>query len=132
MIGGEGEKRTLRLVARYADACNFHLGTHPKLRGYVPASYERYTTRLERIGHKLRVLERHCRRAGRDPAEIEVSLLSPLELGPGAMDAGDVLEMCEELAGAGVQHLIFNMPNDYEIAPLEALGRDVIPRVRAL
>lgn len=132
MVGGEGEKRTLRLVARYADACNFHLGTHPKLPGYPPGTYERYATRLDRIRHKLRVLERHCRRSGRDPDEIEHSVLSPLELSPSAMNTGDVLKMCEELADAGVQHLIFNMPNDHEIAPLEALGIEVIPRVRNL
>jgi hypothetical protein len=43
-----------------------------------------------------------------------------------------VVEMCEELAEAGVKHLIFNMPNDHEIAPLEAIGREVIPRVMNL
>jgi hypothetical protein len=119
-------------VARNADACNFHLGAHPKLRGYPPGSYDMYAGRLERIRHKLRVLERHCRRVGRDPAEIEVSVLSPLELSPSAMNTGDVVEMCKEIAEAGVQHVIFNMPNDHEVAPLEALGREVIPRVRDL
>jgi alkanesulfonate monooxygenase SsuD/methylene tetrahydromethanopterin reductase-like flavin-dependent oxidoreductase (luciferase family) len=132
MIGGEGEKRTLRLVAKYADACNFHLGAHPKLTGYPQGSYDRYAGRLDRIKHKLRVLERHCLKAGRDPAEIEVSVLSPLELSPNAMNTDDVVEMCEEIAEADVQHLILNMPNDHEIAPLEAIGREVIPRVRDL
>jgi F420-dependent oxidoreductase-like protein len=51
MVGGSGERKTLRLVARYADACNIF--------GDV-----------ERVKHLLGVLERHCEDAGRDPAEI--------------------------------------------------------------
>jgi F420-dependent oxidoreductase-like protein len=132
MIGGEGEKRTLNLVARYGDACNFHLGTHPKLRGYPQGTYQRYTERLERLSHKLRVLERHCQRAGRDPSEIEASVLSPLEVSPDAMTTGDMVEMCEELADIGIGHVIFNMPNDHEITPLEAIGREVIPQIKDL
>jgi F420-dependent oxidoreductase-like protein len=51
LIGGGGEKRTLRTVARYADACNVS-GTP------------------EDVRHKFEVLEQHCRDAGRDPATI--------------------------------------------------------------
>jgi F420-dependent oxidoreductase-like protein len=51
MVGGSGERKTLRLVAQYADACNI-FGDQ------------------ERLRHLLGVLERHCDDAGRDPAEI--------------------------------------------------------------
>src|SRR5919205_3885024 len=59
MIGGSGEKKTLRLVARYADACN--------LFGDV-----------ERVRHLLGVLERHCEDVGRDPAEITKTRMGTL------------------------------------------------------
>jgi len=51
---------------------------------------------------------------------------------PDAMTTGDVVEMCEELADIGIGHVIFNMPNDHEITPLEAIGREVIPRIKDL
>ncbi|HYI59969.1 MAG TPA: LLM class F420-dependent oxidoreductase [Microlunatus sp.] len=52
MIGGQGERKTLRLVARYADACNLFPADEPTVR------------------HKLAVLDDHCATAGRDPAEV--------------------------------------------------------------
>ena len=61
MIGGGGEKRTLRLVARYADQCNV-------------------TGDVDVLAHKIEVLHRHCAEAGRDPAEIEVTWMTPLIL----------------------------------------------------
>ena len=57
LIGGGGERRTLRLVARYADACNLH-------------------GEPERIRRKLEVLHRHCAELGRDPATVAVTRLS--------------------------------------------------------
>jgi F420-dependent oxidoreductase-like protein len=61
MIGGGGEKRTLRLVARYADQCNV-------------------TGDVDVLAHKIEVLHRHCAEVGRDPAEIEVTWMTPLIL----------------------------------------------------
>jgi hypothetical protein len=48
------------------------------------------------------------------------------------MSPSDVIEMCRDLSQAGIQHLIFNMPNVHEISPLETFGREVIPAVAAL
>ena len=48
------------------------------------------------------------------------------------MSASDVIEQCRALAGLGIQHAIFNMPNVHEIAPLEIFGREIIPVVQAL
>lgn len=132
LIGGEGERKTLRLVAKYGDACNLHLGAHPKLSGYSQSSFDRYTNRFERLTHKLKVLERHCDDVGRDCENIEKSVLCPLEISKVAMTSDDVVEMCEELAGIGIQHVIFNMPNDYEITPIQVIGSEVIPYVKDL
>jgi F420-dependent oxidoreductase-like protein len=99
LVGGSGERKTLRLVARYADACN--------LFGDVPT-----------VRHKLEVLGRHCADAGRDPADIEVTHLSsvvvtdepagaPPTTVPGTVD--DHIGRCRELAEAGVQHEIVRL-----------------------
>jgi alkanesulfonate monooxygenase SsuD/methylene tetrahydromethanopterin reductase-like flavin-dependent oxidoreductase (luciferase family) len=58
-IGGGGERRTLRTVARYGDGMNVSGG-------------------LDTMKHKIEVLERHCRDAGRDPREITKSLVAPV------------------------------------------------------
>jgi hypothetical protein len=48
------------------------------------------------------------------------------------MSPDDVIEMCRDLGGAGIEHLIFNMPNVHEISPLEIFGQKVIPAVADL
>ncbi len=113
LIGGGGEKRTLRLVAQYADFCNI-------------------TGDVATIGHKVEVLRRHCQEVGRDPAEVTVSRLSTCvltgsehetrstraflreavgeESGFNVGGEDELLEQIEELRGAGVEYFIFNMP----------------------
>lgn len=115
LIGGMGERKTLRLVARYADACN--------LFAFAGA---------EELRRKLDVLKRHCESAGRDYEEIERTALGTVHLAPGAMNAQDVIGLCRELARAGIQHAIFNMPNVHEIRPLEVFGEEIIPAVAGL
>ena len=112
MVGGMGEQKTLRLVARHADACNLFTygGT-------------------ELIRHKLDVLRRHCEEAGRPYEEIERTSLGTVHLAPGEMSVDNVIGTCRDLAGAGIQHAIFNMPNVHEIEPIETFGREVIPAV---
>jgi F420-dependent oxidoreductase-like protein len=115
MIGGMGEKKTLRLVAQYADACNlFAYGG------------------VDLIRHKLDVLRGHCEDLGRDYEEIERTALGTINLAPDGMTAEGVIEQCRELNEAGVQHLIFNMPNVHEIEPLETFGEKIIPAVANL
>jgi len=132
MIGGAGEKKTLRYVAKYGDACNLHLGAHPKLRGYSERSYMNYRTRKERLRHKLDVLRMHCEREGRDYDEIDKSVLIPLEVSPGVLTPGEVVGMCRELSETGFNYVVFNMPNDHEIEPIQTIGEEVIPQVRRL
>jgi len=115
LIGGSGEKKTLRLVAQYADACNLFAG-----RG------------VETLRTKIDVLKGHCERVGRDFKEIEKTTLGTVHLAPGKMSVSDVIRLCQELAGLGIQHAIFNMPNVHEITPLETFGREIIPAVAGL
>jgi F420-dependent oxidoreductase-like protein len=113
LVGGGGERRTLRLVAQYADMCNV-FGD--------PAT----------VAHKVDVLRGHCKDVGRDPAEVTVSRLSTLVLtgseeetaatndflrqvgaDPGGSDVGTADELVgrvEELAASGVEYFVFNVP----------------------
>ena len=110
LVAGGGEKKTLRMVAQYADACNL----------YGPP---------ETIKAKLAVLKQHCDTLGRDYGAIEKTTLGTVDLRPGKMSSQDVIAQCRTLAALGVQHALFNIPNDYEIEPLEIFGRDIIPAV---
>jgi len=115
LIGGGGEKKTLRLVAQYADACNL---------------FARMGTATLRS--KLEILKRHCEKVGRNYSEIEKTALSTIHLAQGKTSVKDVIEECRALAGIGIQHIIFNMPNTHEITPLETIGREIIPAVTEL
>ncbi|MBP7998819.1 MAG: LLM class F420-dependent oxidoreductase [Chloroflexi bacterium] len=112
MIGGMGEQKTLRLVAKYANACNL----------FVWAG-------VDVLKAKLAVLEQHCQDVGRAYDDIERTSLATAYLAPGQMTADDVIHTCRELAGAGIQHAIFNMPNVHEITPLEIFAQEIIPAV---
>jgi F420-dependent oxidoreductase-like protein len=98
MVGGSGERRTLRLVARHADACN--------LVGDV-----------DRVRHKLAVLREHCAAEGRDPAAIEVTHLAPARVvasadareGRGAATVEEHVGRYRELAEAGVDTAIVGL-----------------------
>ncbi len=115
MIGGMGEKKTLRLVARYADACNLFAYGGPDV-----------------IRHKLDVLRGHCEDVGRDYEEIERTALNTVNLAPDGMTTEEVIGMCRALNEAGIDHLILNMPNVHEIRPLEVFGEEIIPAVASL
>jgi|SRR5579872_5464272 len=113
LVAGGGEKKTLRLVAQYADACNLY-GT--------PAV----------IGTKLAVLKEHCAALGRDYRQIEKTALGTVELAPGKMSSADVIAQCRSLASVGIEHAIFNLPNVDQIRPLETFAREIIPAVASL
>ena len=98
LVGGSGERRTLRLVARHADACN--LFGDP-----------------ETVRHKIAVLGEHCAAEGRDPAAVEVTHLAPARVvasaasrqGPGAATVEEHVGRYRELAEAGVQTAIVGL-----------------------
>jgi hypothetical protein len=115
MIGGGGEKRTLRLVARYADMCNV-------------------TGDASTLARKVGVLQRHCAEVGRDPAEVSVTWMTPLILTTSSQSTAETREMlaaassAEDIAGftvgqpheipglvaghieAGADEVVFSLP----------------------
>jgi F420-dependent oxidoreductase-like protein len=102
LVGGGGERKTLRFVAKYGDACNLFDG---------PA-----------LSHKLEVLREHCERENRPYSEIEKTVLGPLASGA---TAEQVLENCARLAGEGIDQAIFSVVDAHEPALLEALAAAV-------
>lgn len=110
LIGGGGERKTLRLVAQYGDACNL------------------FATTPDQVAHKLDVLRGHCEDLGRDPAEIRVTLLH----GGDSLLTGDVATFVDQMtpyAGLGVETVILRPP----ATSLSAWVRDhVAPAVPAV
>ena len=104
LVGGSGEKRTLRLVAEHADACN--LFGEPEV-----------------VRHKVEVLAEHCVSLDRDPAEVVVTHLSGVEDAPVA----DQIGRFRTLAEAGVHEAIVAMP---PVATVDAIER-FVPVMRA-
>jgi F420-dependent oxidoreductase-like protein len=112
LIGGGGEKKTLRLVAQYADACN--LFPTPE------------------IPRKLDILRDHCRAVGRNYDEIEKTSLFTFDLGDNGENLGKVIGGLRWLAGMGIQTVIGHVPKLYETKRLELIGEKLIPAVADL
>lgn len=129
LIGGSGEKKTLRFVAKYGDACNIVLGTTLKNAGALVSEGTTWDSNAERLKHKFNVLKQHCDDVGRPYEEIEKTATTYIQLSPDEMSAADVLEICMKLSNVGCEHVVFNMPNVHEIKPLEIMGQEVIPKV---
>ena len=135
MIGGSGEKKTLRMVAQYADASNFFGDA-------------------EHIQHLIGVLEGHCERLGRDPSEITTTRLGTVVIAASheeaqrkveqlrergvpermlaTLVAGDpeaVAEGATELLDAGLDGLIFNTPDAHDLETIALLGETLAPLV---
>lgn len=91
MIGGRGERRTLRAVARWGDAWNLPAGTPNELR------------------HKLGVLHDHCEDWGREPSDITISVQVTVK------QARVALEEAESLTAAGAQHIVFVFDSPYDL-----------------
>ncbi len=117
MVGGGGEKKTLRLVAQYADACNV-FGSP------------------EAIARKYAILDAHCAAVGRDPRDIERSTLQNVRLGPvdhaRTERPSQVVDRLAELSDAGAEHVIFELKDVHEPAYLDQVGRDILPALHAL
>ena len=111
LIGGGGEQKTLRLVARYADACNVFGGP-------------------DQLSHKFSVLRERCAEVGRPFGEIERTNLGRVDLA--TQSASEVVAGFGRLADVGVQHVIFSLAGVADVHNIEALGRDVIPQGHAI
>lgn len=112
LIGGGGEKKTLRLVAQYADACNLfgQLGD-------------------EEITRKLDVLQEHCKDVGRNYDEIEKTSMYQIRE---SVDPDKILKDLKHFHELGFTHVIIGIRNVDEITPLKILGEKVIPEVANL
>ncbi|MFL5778365.1 MAG: LLM class F420-dependent oxidoreductase [Chloroflexota bacterium] len=117
LIGGGGERRTLRLVAQYADATNVFGGP-------------------ETIARKYAILAEHCAAVGRDYDEIERTTNQRLNVSTDGRDGSEtpsqVVDWAGELSDAGAQHIVFSLNRAVEPSAIELLGRDVVPALHAL
>jgi F420-dependent oxidoreductase-like protein len=112
LIGGGGEKKTLRLVAQYADACN--LFPSPE------------------IPRKLDILREHCKAVGRNYDDIEKTAMFQFDVGENGENVGKVIGGLNWLAGMGIQTVIGGVPHADRIKPLEIIGEKLIPAVANL
>src|SRR5580658_5209367 len=106
MIGGGGERKTLRLVARYAQACNLFPGPD--------------------LGRKLDVLRAHCDAEGRVYDEIRKSCYFVFDVGRNGEKANQVVDQLGALADLGFDTAIGAVAGVWEVAPLEVIGSQVI------
>ncbi|WP_328616136.1 LLM class flavin-dependent oxidoreductase [Amycolatopsis sp. NBC_00355] len=104
LIGGAGERKTLRLVARYADACNVF---------DVPDGGRT-------VRHKLAVLARHCDDVGRPYGEIEKTIST--RLSPGE-SAASFAHRCAEFGAWGIEHAVVISAGPWSVAGVGTLGR---------
>ena len=110
LVGGGGERRTLRLVAQYADACNV-FGRSPEF-----------------VRSKLAVLREHCERLGRPYEEIERTVLTSVDVERDSTEA--IVQRFGELSEAGAQHVIFSVRGVADTAKLDRIGAGVFPQLR--
>jgi F420-dependent oxidoreductase-like protein len=111
LIGGSGERKTLRLVAQYADACNIFGGA-------------------DVVAHKIDVLRRHCDAVGRDPNDIEVTAMYR-DIPPDAT-VDDVVRGAEALAKIGVSTLVTGAIGDDPAGWLESTFGPAMEQLTAI
>jgi F420-dependent oxidoreductase-like protein len=107
LIGGNGEQKTLRLVARYGDACNVMVST--------PADAAR----------KFDVLLEHCRREGRDPSSISRTITY---VGDPFADVDGFVACCEEFAALGADEVVL-MARQNPVADVRRVADEILPRL---
>ncbi|HEX9133278.1 MAG TPA: LLM class F420-dependent oxidoreductase [Ktedonobacteraceae bacterium] len=119
LIGGSGERKTLRLVAIYGDACNFFARMGK-----------------EALQHKFDVLREHCQAVGRPYKEIEKTTLDVLAITRdgrnGTLSPAAAIDYFGDLAAQGVDHAIFSLLNVTDTEPFEVLATQIIPEVEKL
>lgn len=119
LIGGTGEKKTLRMVAQYGDACNLFARMGK--------------TELQR---KLNVLKDHCQTLGRPYTDIEKTTLDVIQITKdgrnNTLSPNAAIDLFGSLAEQGIDHAIFSMPNVTDIEPFDLLATRIIPEVEKI
>ncbi len=110
LIGGGGEKKTLRLVARYADACNL------------------FASSPDEVARKLGVLDRHCEAEGRDPATIDRTILA---MGNPVAGPDEFLAAMADYAALGISTVEI-MPVGDPVAYTTQVAELIVPRLAQL
>ena len=112
LIGGGGEQKTLRFVAKYGDAC--HLFAGPE------------------VARKLEVLREHCEREGRDYDAIEKTAGMQFDLGENGEHKGEIIDTLGKLAEQGITVVTGKVVGADKLTPFEVFANDIIPAVAAL
>jgi F420-dependent oxidoreductase-like protein len=114
LIGGSGEKKTLRLVAKYGDACNL----------WSRGGNDEFV-------HKLDVLREHCEREGRPYDEIEKTVLYGFDPGPEGERCAQIVDELGALAELGFTVAHGAIENVGDLRPIELIGERVLPQIVA-
>ena len=112
LIGGGGERKTLRLVAEYARACNLFAG--PELE------------------HKLEVLRGHCEAEGRAYDDVEKTVMMGMDVGDKGENIPAVLDELRRLSALGIAEAHVRLPRVWDLEQLALIGREVIPAAAEL
>ena len=112
MVGGGGERKTLRLVARYAQACNLFDGPQ--------------------VEHKLDVLRRHCAAEGRDYGEITKTVIHTWDLGEHGEKVGQEIAELKRLRELGVDDVLGSLTGRPRLEDIERFRAEIIPAADAL
>ncbi len=119
LIGGSGERKTLRLVAQYGDACNLFARMGKQV-----------------LQHKLDVLREHCQAVGRPYEQIEKTTLDSIKLTSdgrdGSITPAAAVEFFAELASMGIDQAIFSLQNVSDPEAFDLLATEVIPQVNKI
>ncbi len=116
LIGGTGEKKTLRFVAQYADACNIFARIGK-----------------EELKRKLGILQDHCQTVGRPYEQIEKTTLDVVRISrdgkDGTLSPSAAIDYFADLASQGIDHALFSMPNVHDLDVFDILATEIIPTV---
>src|SRR6266566_3047853 len=120
LIGGGGERKTLRLVAQYGDACNFSL----TILG------------LDEAQRKLGVLREHCQTIGRPYTDIEKTIIKRIHLTRDGREnswtPASAIGYFRQLAAMGIDQAIVSLPNVADLEPFDLFATQIIPAVEQI
>ena len=113
LIGGGGEEKTLRFVAKYGDACNL------------------FARDSALLAHKIDVLKKHCEEQGRSYDDIEKTALVGIDVTSAARDINGTMQKIDELKSLGIQHAIYAANKDADPASYEQFAK-IIEQIHSL